>query len=256
MLIMRGYGWGCVVMVQEVREEPYNMPPGFVWCTMDVNDEAQMAEIYRLLYENYVEDDDNMFRFDYSPAFLRWALTPPGYSADFHVGVRNTRTNELMGFISGVPAQLKVHDHVIAVVEINFLCVHKSLRYVILSQSWKFRLVTIFCAVLLVLSSTKRLAPVLIKEVTRRVNRTGVWQAVYTAGVVLPKPVARCRYWHRSINPKKLIEVNFSRLQPRMTLARTIKLYKLPDDPAPGFRSLTPADVPVAFRLVSEYLTK
>lgn len=96
----------------------------------------------------------------------------------------------------------------------------------------------------------------LIKEVTRRVNRTGVWQAVYTAGVVLPKPVARCRYWHRSINPKKLIEVNFSRLQPRMTLARTIKLYKLPDEPTAGFRPLTPADVPVAFRLVSEYLSK
>ena len=47
----------------------------------------------------------------------------------------------------------------------------------------------------------------LIKEVTRRVNVTDVWQAVYTAGVVLPRPVGRCRYWHRSLNPKKLIEV-------------------------------------------------
>ena len=42
---------------------------------------------------------------------------------------------------------------------------------------------------------------------TRRVNRKNVWQAVYTAGVVLPKPVAECRYYHRSLNPKKLIEV-------------------------------------------------
>ena len=54
---------------------------------------------------------------------------------------------------------------------------------------------------------SKRLAPVLIKEITRRVNRRGIFQAAYTAGVVLPKPVARCRYWHRSLNPKKLIEV-------------------------------------------------
>ena len=68
------------------------MPGGFAWCTMDVHDDAQMAEIYELLYENYVEDDDNMFRFDYSPGFLRWALTPPGYVVDFHVGVRNTKT--------------------------------------------------------------------------------------------------------------------------------------------------------------------
>lgn len=77
-------------------------------------------------------------------------------------------------------------------VEINFLCVHKKLR-------------------------SKRLAPVLIKEITRRVHVTGMFQAVYTAGVVLPKPVAQCRYWHRSLKPKKLIEVGFSRLQVRHT---------------------------------------
>jgi glycylpeptide N-tetradecanoyltransferase len=31
-----------------------------------------MMDIYTLLYENYVEDDDNMFRFDYSIPFLHW----------------------------------------------------------------------------------------------------------------------------------------------------------------------------------------
>ena len=54
-------------------------------------------------------------------------------------------------------------------VEINFLCVHKKLR-------------------------SKRVAPVLIKEITRRVNREGIFQAVYTAGVLLPKPISVCRY--------------------------------------------------------------
>ena len=32
----------------------------------------QLKELYTLLNENYVEDDDNMFRFDYSPEFLKW----------------------------------------------------------------------------------------------------------------------------------------------------------------------------------------
>lgn len=68
------------------------------------------------------------------------------------------------------------------IVEINFLCVHKKLR-------------------------SKRVAPVLIREITRRVNLTGIFQAVYTAGVVLPKPICQTRYWHRSLNPKKLIQV-------------------------------------------------
>ena len=44
-------------------------------------------------------------------------------------------------------------------------------------------------------------------------NANDIWQAAYTAGVVLPKPVAITQYWHRSLNPKKLISVGFSRLQ-------------------------------------------
>ena len=44
-------------------------------------------------------------------------------------------------------------------------------------------------------------------------NLRGIWQAAYTAGVGLPKPVATCQYWHRSLNPKKLIDIGFSRLQ-------------------------------------------
>lgn len=116
--------------------------------------------------------------------------------------------------------------------EINYLCVHKKLR-------------------------SKRLAPVLIKEITRRVNLTNVWQAVYTAGVVLPQPVAKNRYYHRSLNPKKLIEIGFSHLQPRMTLSRTQKLYKLADTTStPGLRPLEKKDVPSACRLLNAHLAK
>jgi hypothetical protein len=38
-----------------------------------------------------------------------------------------------------------------------------------------------------------------------------------------------CRYYHRSIQPKKLIETRFSALSARMTMTRTIRLYALPD---------------------------
>lgn len=115
-------------------------------------------------------------------------------------------------------------------VEINFLCVHKKLR-------------------------SKRLTPVLIREITRRVHLTGIFQAVYTAGVVLPKPVATCRYWHRSLNPKKLIEVKFSHLSRNMTMQRTLKLYKLPDQPkTPGFRKMTVKDIPQAHKLLQEVI--
>merc|ERR1711971_262709 len=117
-------------------------------------------------------------------------------------------------------------------VEINFLCVHKKLR-------------------------SKRLAPVLIKEITRRVNKEGVWQAVYTAGVVLPRPVSECRYYHRSLNPKKLIDIGFSHLGPRMTMARTVKLYKVHEQPQlSGMRKMEPKDLKAVFELISTYLKK
>jgi glycylpeptide N-tetradecanoyltransferase len=71
----------------------------------------QIDEVYKLLFENYVEDDDNMFRFDYSREFLEWALKPPGYRADWHAGVRRqNKARTLMGFITGVPAHVRVYQ--------------------------------------------------------------------------------------------------------------------------------------------------
>lgn len=170
----------------EIRAEPYNLPDAFAWDTMNLNDPLVLTELYTLLNENYVEDDDAMFRFDYQPEFLRWALQPPGWRSDWHVGVRVQKSGLLVGFISAIPGTVQIYDKQEQIVEINFLCVHKKLR-------------------------SKRVAPVLISEITRRVNLTGIFQAVYTAGVVLPKPVSTCRYWHRSLNPKKLIEVSSAR---------------------------------------------
>lgn len=38
------------------------MPAGFEWGVIDVNDDDEMNEMYTLLTENYVEDDDCQFR--------------------------------------------------------------------------------------------------------------------------------------------------------------------------------------------------
>ncbi|XP_032205380.1 glycylpeptide N-tetradecanoyltransferase 2 isoform X4 [Mustela erminea] len=188
-----------------VRQEPYSLPQGFMWDTLDLGNADVLKELYTLLNENYVEDEESVFRFDYSPEFLLWALRPPGWLLQWHCGVRVSSNKKLVGFISAIPANIRIYDSVKKMVEINFLCVHKKLR-------------------------SKRVAPVLIREITRRVNLEGIFQAVYTAGVVLPKPVATCRYWHRSLNPRKLVEVKFSHLSRNMTLQRTMKLYRLPDN--------------------------
>lgn len=220
----------------EVKPNPYNLPDGFVWDTLEVNDDSILKELYTLLNENYVEDEDSMFRFDYSPQFLRWALQPPGWHREWHCGVRVQKSGKLVGFIGATPAEIKIANSGIEMfvnmVEINFLCVHKRLR-------------------------SKRMAPVLIREITRRVHLNGIFQAIYTAGVVLPKPIAKCRYYHRSLNPKKLIDVKFSTLTKNMTMKRTLRLYSLPEAPRiEGFKELTKEHIPQVYEQLVKYLDK
>ncbi|KAF9184650.1 glycylpeptide N-tetradecanoyltransferase [Haplosporangium sp. Z 767] len=218
------------VPLDQVRATPYPLPKEFEWSLVNVEDDKEIKELYELLTMNYVEDDDAMFRFDYSADFLKWALLPPGWKKAWHIGVRVASNKKLVAFISGIPQDVRAHNVVKRMVEINFLCVHKKLR-------------------------SKRLAPVLIKEVTRRTHLEGIFQAVYTAGVVLPKPIATCRYFHRSLNPKKLVETGFSQLGRNMTMARMIKLYKLSAETStPGLRPMEEKDVASVAILMNKYM--
>lgn len=224
----------------EVKHTPYALPDSFSWCDVNLDDDAELAELYTLLNQNYVEDSDAHFRFDYSTNFLRWAMQPPGFKRSWHVGVRVASNKKLVAFIGATPAALRCCDKIVGTsppeaddasrpdlaeprtVEVNFLCVHKKLR-------------------------SKRLAPVLIRELTRRVNVEGLFQACYTGGTKLPRHIARTTYWHRSLNIRKLVDIGFTRLGPRMTMVRQMKILALPDTPQlPGFRPMVEADVEVA----------
>jgi len=81
---------------KDIRATPLDLPAGFEWSVCDIMDDVvvrqdgfsscfrsdpsrslvvpQSKEIYDLLYGNYVEDDDAMFRFDYSIPFLKWCV--------------------------------------------------------------------------------------------------------------------------------------------------------------------------------------
>jgi len=160
------------------------------------------------------------------------ALKSPGWRKEWHVGVRATKSRKLVAFISGVPVSLRVRSNILKSTEINFLCVHKKLR-------------------------SKRLAPVLIQEITRRCYVLGIFQAIYTAGIVLPKPVSSCRYFHRSLDWLKLYEVGFSPLPSNSTKARQITRYHLPSSTAtPGLRAMQLKDVPAVQDLLTRYLKR
>jgi glycylpeptide N-tetradecanoyltransferase len=220
--------------VDDVQKDPYKIPDAYEWFNPNVLEDGDVTQVYDLLANHYVEDDDSVFRFAYPKTFLVWALTPPGWLRDWHIGIRVRATGKMVAFISGIPAGLRLRDAHLTVVEINFLCVHKQIR-------------------------SKRLAPVLIKEVTRRVNLKGVWQAVYTAGVVLPRPVSSCQYWHRSLNPQKLVAIGFSRIPYQFEkfqrpMEMTKRHFAVPEKTTLPLRPMTQADVPEVHRLLNKYL--
>ncbi|KAK3116694.1 glycylpeptide N-tetradecanoyltransferase [Teratosphaeriaceae sp. CCFEE 6253] len=223
---------------KSVKPDPEPLLEGFEWCLVDLDDEAELKELYDLLYNHYVEDTDGSFRFNYSAKFLAWALKPPGYRKDWHIGVRTKSTTEggkpgkLVAFIAGVPATLQVRQATLKISEINFLTVHRKLR-------------------------AKRLAPVLIKEVTRRCYQNGIYQALYTAGTLLPTPVTTARYFHRSLDWEHLHATGFSHLPSGTTPLRQKYKYRLESQTnIKGLRPMRRGDVPAVKALLQRFLAR
>ena len=222
--------------VENERKEPYPLPTGFEWADVDVTNPPELDKLYEFLKGNYVEDDDHMFRFDYNKEFLKWHLTAPGYFKNWLVSVvkpdPKKGKKKMIGFISGIPVKVCINGTDQVMAEINFLCVNQKFR-------------------------ENRLAPVLIKEVTRRIHLRDIWQAVYTSGTMLPKPWAKCTYFHRNLNVTKLLDIKFTYLGPNMNRARAKAIYKLPKDPSiQGLRPMEAKDVDQVTELLDAYEKK
>ena len=192
----------------------------------------ELDKLYEFLKSNYVEDDDHMFRFDYSKDFLKWHLNPPGFFPEWLISVvledKIKNKKKMVGFIAGLPIKIHIHGTDITLAEIDFLCVKKEFR-------------------------SKRLAPVLIKEVSRRIHMRNMWWAVYTSGTLLPKPFCQTTYYHRNLDVKKLVDIQFTCLPHNMNMTRAKKHYNLPDElPIPGFRSMEEKDADDVFVLLDK----
>ncbi|TKC35731.1 hypothetical protein EI555_010221, partial [Monodon monoceros] len=197
-----------------IRQEPYTLPQGFTWDALDQGDRGVLKELYILLNKNYVES-----------MLSNWTtcsnlIIPQNFFCGLsgRLAGSPSGTVKLVGFIIAIPENIRIYDTEKKMVEINFLCVHKKLH-------------------------SKRVAPVLMREITQRVHLEDIFQAVYTAGM------------HRSLNPRKLIEVKFSHLSRNMTMQRTMKFYQLPEIPkTAGPQPMGKKDIPIVHRLLTWYL--
>lgn len=163
------------------------LPDNLMWFSLDVNDPFILNAIHEFLSNHYVTDVNNMYRLDYSKEFLKYGLTYPNYNKDLHLGLLYLTPGcvTLVGFIAGTLVNLNINkDCNKKSVVINFLCVHSKLR-------------------------NKNLAPLLIKEITKRSVLLNSEIALYTVAKKITKPFSLCYYNNIYLNPKKLKECLF-----------------------------------------------
>ncbi|KAI5170710.1 glycylpeptide N-tetradecanoyltransferase [Nematocida sp. LUAm3] len=172
------------VGLEELQQEKkqFHIPEGFLLRTLQID--TELDSLYDLLKNHYVEDEEYMFRLEYSKPFLLWQLSSPYTYPEWNIGMYHEE--KLIGFISAVEIHIKVNDDSPKSSVVNYLCLHRAYR-------------------------SKKLAPVLISEVRKRVNERNIHYGMFTSGVRLPFAVSRVYYYHKILNGSLLVEKGFCR---------------------------------------------
>lgn len=123
---------------------------------------------------------------------------------------------------------------------VDFLCVHRLLR-------------------------TQNLAPLLIQEITRRSYKQGINTAVFTAAFTaraanpaIP-PILVTQYFHRLLNPLKLVQCKFAGKPHQMSDRDFEFRYKMPyvqSQHTPCLRKLEKKDYEEVWKLNEDYQHK
>ena len=222
--------------LDNVKKEPYMLPEGFEWKEVDLSQSNEVDKLYEFLKSNYVGDESHLFGMEYSKDFLKWYLSPPGMYKEWILSVlkedKVKNKKKMIGFICAIPCKISINGTEVQMAKVNFLCVKKEFR-------------------------NKRLTPVLIQELTRRVNLKNIWQGFYASYAYLPKPFSKCEYYYRSINLKKLIDAQYTYLPPKMSLGKALKNNELPEEPQiSGFRKMTEKDLDQIYELITKNRNK
>jgi len=180
-----------LVKEPELHQEPKQLPKGYEWYQPQLPEDLDL--IYNLLHSHYVESDG--LKLSYPKEFLNWALSSPTQPPEWLVAVK--AKDKLVAFIAGLPITIEGKTSVF----INFLCVHKQLR-------------------------GKRLAPLMIAEVSRRVSISDVWTAYYTSADNIAQPMATIKYYSRCLNLKAFAKLGITLPKPK-AISALIPEYQL-----------------------------
>ncbi|KAI5190206.1 glycylpeptide N-tetradecanoyltransferase [Nematocida minor] len=187
---------------------------------------SELSSVTALLMNHYIEDSTASFSLQYSQEFLKWQLSSPSVFPGWNVGMYDG--SELVGFISAAAINIRIKESRPKTAVVNFLCIHKEYR-------------------------KRRLAPVLIKEVTRRVNEEGIYTALFTSGEKLPYIFTRSRYYHKILRKGDLVESGFCHPEDVSNITKDMLSQ---DSPTVHFRKAADSDLPHIFEMYCDKYSK
>jgi glycylpeptide N-tetradecanoyltransferase len=200
------------------RAEHLPLAPPLQWCQVDEN---HIDEIRAFLSRHYVGNGE--FNLDYSrEILLLWVKHA------LSIGIRDGE-KKLVGFVSAKFTPVELDNTRIDSVAINFLCVDPAYR-------------------------GNYLAPIMIREISRRCVLGGVQTALYTVGHDLPGSFARVNYHHRALQPRKLLDVGFYKLPPGAREQLFVKAVALPKGKSTGLVQLEPTKFDLAREALDTHL--
>jgi glycylpeptide N-tetradecanoyltransferase len=212
------------------------------------NLDEYFEQVIVLLTENYVEDEEGVFRFVYKPEHLRWLMLPNTSHLDLFIGLREADSGKLIGFLAACPITLHVRDNGIdnncfsesggdqgetteslryqEAALVDFVCVHQSRR-------------------------GERLCPLLYDILDARLQTKGIHALVKTSGTLLDYPVSEINYYHLILNHDRCEIATFSSPRPAHH-----KIQTLSSDFADSFLPLEERHLESAYELFSREAQK
>lgn len=164
-----------------LQESEPRLPDAFEWVTLDESEYGEMADFMT----RYLRSETNStIQLHFQPSFVSWSLSFPGQDKSWVVGIRVKETKKLVAMITASPRTLYVLGKEYRTAYVDHLCIHPRLRH-------------------------KRLAPLLIRTITRRIAESGYLHAIYTGTTLLPGHWCSFQQFGRALRPDVLIESGF-----------------------------------------------
>lgn len=205
--------------------EETKLPDSMKWVTINMNNSDLMESVAQFLRTYYLIDLSETFRLYYTANFIKWILGNDGML----IAIAKKDTNAICGVVGSSFKNLTVFDKVRKFANVDFLCAHPAYRH-------------------------KKIAHILIDEITRRIVQNGVHQSCFTSERCIPTPTTVLRYYHRPINYIKLQKHGYSDVGGNPTKVQ--EKFNVEKVIPNGYHVMTENDINEVYQLYVSYMTR